>query len=142
MTALKKLTKACTTLKNSLSAFVGKRKKAMFSSQGSSDHAVDSGMYGQNTLTGVITGSQAAAMQNAAYNAMLQNVHTTSNPNMLTGATSWKDRERSAPSVGINIERASNGYIIRSNGSSILAMTLEDVQQHVTAIVVSNLVME
>jgi hypothetical protein len=42
----------------------------------------------------------------------------------------------------MQIERASNGYIIRSNGSSIVAMTLEDVQQHVTAIVVSNLVME
>jgi hypothetical protein len=102
----------------------------------------NSGLLGQSTLTGVITGSQNAAMQNAAYNAMLQNVHTTSNPHMLTGATSWKDHERSAPSVGINIERASNGYIIRSNGSSIVAMTLEDVQQHVTAIVVSNLVME
>jgi len=106
------------------------------------DHMIGTSVFGQALSGGTITGSQNAAMQSAAYNAMLQNVHTTSNPNMLTGATSWKDRERSAPSVGINIERASNGYIIRSNGSSILAMTLEDVQQHVTAIVVSSLVME
>ena len=123
----------------------------MSNNSGGSDHNLDSSIYsnvtgtsvfGQALSGGTITGSQNAAMQSAAYNAMLQNVHTTSNPNMLTGATSWKDRERSAPSVGINIERASNGYIIRSNGSSILAMTLEDVQQHVTAIVVSSLVME
>lgn len=113
----------------------------MFSSQGPSDHAVDSGMYGQNTLTGVITGSQAAAMQNAAYNAILQNAHTAANPS-LVAPPRWKDRDSTTPSVGINIERASNGYIIRSNGSSIVAMTLEDLQQHVTAIVVSNLVME
>ena len=133
-------------MKNSLSAFVGKRKKAMGKTSiidtSAADHMIGTSVFGQALSGGTITGSQNAAMQSAAYNAMLQNVHTTSNPNMLTGATSWKDRERSAPSVGINIERASNGYIIRSNGSSILAMTLEDVQQHVTAIVVSNLVME
>lgn len=123
----------------------------MSNNSGGSDHNLDSSIYsnvtgtsvfGQALSGGTITGSQNAAMQSAAYNAMLQNAHTTSNPHMLTGATSWKDPERSAPSVGINIERASNGYIIRSNGSSIVAMTLEDVQQHVTAIVVSNLVME
>lgn len=92
---------------------------------------------------GTITGAQNAAMQSAAYNGLLQNAHIANNQHMIAkGNNVWKDYERSAPSVGINVERASNGYIIRSNGSSVVAMTLEDVQQHVTAIVVSNLVME
>jgi adenosylmethionine-8-amino-7-oxononanoate aminotransferase len=103
---------------------------------------IGTGIFGQ-ALGGTITGSQNAAMQSAAYNNLLQNVHTTSNPHLVTqGSSGWRDPERSSPSVGINIERASNGYIIRSNGSSIVAMTLEDVQQHVTAIVVSNLVLD
>lgn len=137
-------------MKSSLSASIGRKKKAMFSSQGASDHAADAGIYGQamasNTgiLSGnTITGAQAAAMQNAAYNGLLQNAQNANNPHMISKSSSgWRDYERSAPSVGINVERAANGYIIRSNGSSIVAMTLEDVQQHVTAIVVSNLVME
>ena len=105
------------------------------------DHMIGTSVFGQALSGGTITGSQNAAMQSAAYNAMLQNAHIAANPS-LVAPPHWKDRESSAPSVGINIERASNGYIIRSNGSSIVAMTLEDVQQHVTAIVVSNLVME
>lgn len=145
MTALKKLTKACTTLKNSLSAFVGRKKKAMGKTSiidtSAADHMIGTSVFGQALSGGTITGSQNAAQQNAAYNAMLQNAHIAANPSWVA-PPHWKDHERSAPSVGINIERASNGYIIRSNGSSIVAMTLEDVQQHVTAIVVSNLVME
>ena len=122
----------------------------MSNNSGGSDHNLDSSIYsnvtgtsvfGQALSGGTITGSQNAAMQNAAYNAMLQNAHTAANPS-LVAPPRWKDRDSTTPSVGINIERASNGYIIRSNGSSIVAMTLEDLQQHVTAIVVSNLVME
>jgi hypothetical protein len=103
---------------------------------------IGTSVFGQ-ALGGTITGSQNAAMQSAAYNNMLQNANIASNPHLVTqGSSGWRDPERSSPSVGIQIMRASNGYIIRSNGSSIVAMTLEDVQQHVTAIVVSNLVME
>ena len=123
----------------------------MSSSKSASDHAADAGAYGQafggigagllsnNTLTG----AQNAAIQSAAYNNMLQNAQIANNPHIISkGSSGWKDFERSSPSVGINIERASNGYIIRSNGSSIVALTLEEVQQHVTAIVVSNLVLD
>jgi len=105
------------------------------------------GAIGQGMLSGgTITGSQNAAQQSAAYNAMLQNAAIAPNPHTITAATGWrdfgKDYERSRASVTINVERASNGYIIRAEGSSVVAMTLEEVQQHVTAIVVSNLVLD
>jgi hypothetical protein len=96
---------------------------------------IGTSVFGQALSGGTITGSQNAAMQSAAYNAMLQNAHTAANPMLVK-------QDRVSNTVGMQIERASNGYIIRSNGSSIVAMTLEDLQQHVTAIVVSNLVME
>lgn len=101
------------------------------------------GAIGQGMLSGgVITGSQNAAQQNAMYNSMVQNASIASNPHAITAATGWKDYERSRASVTINVERASNGYIIRAEGSSTIAMTLEELQQHVTAIVVSNLVLD
>ena len=104
----------------------------MSTSQSASDHAADARGYGQ-ALGGTITGAQNAAMQSAAYNNTLH---------ARIGKPLWGEGELSGSSVGINIERASNGYIIRSNGSSTVAMTLEEVQQHVTAIVVSNLVLD
>jgi hypothetical protein len=133
MNQFKRLAKVCITLRNSLSAYIGRKKSLMSISQSASDHAADARGYGQ-ALGGVITGAQNAAMQSAAYNGLLQNAHIAK--------PFWREGELSAPSVGINIERASNGYIIRSNGSSTVATTLEEVQQHVTAIVVSNLVLD
>ena len=100
------------------------------------------GAIGQGMLSGTITGSQNAALQSAAYNAMLQNANIASNPMLTQPSASWRDVERARASVSINVERASNGYIIRAEGSSVVAMTLEEVQQHVTAIVVSNLVLD
>jgi len=126
MNLLKRLAKACITLKNSLSAFVDKKKSPM---------ALDTSIYGQAVLdqkfgSGTISSAQNAAMQRGAYNSMMQNPQAV-----------WKEYERTSPNVGINIERASNGYIIRSQGTLVVATTLEDLQQHVTAIVVSSLVL-
>jgi len=113
-------------LKNSLSAFVDKKKSPM---------ALDTSIYGQAVLdqkfgSGTISSAQNAAMQRGAYNSMMQNPQAV-----------WKEYERTSPNVGINIERASNGYIIRAQGTLVVATTLEDLQQHVTAIVVSSLVL-
>lgn len=107
-------------MKNSLSAFVDKKKSPM----------INASIYGQTLGSGTTTGAQNAAMQSAAYNSMMQNPQAV-----------WKEHERTSPNVGINIERASNGYIIRSQGTLVVATTLEDLQQHVTAIVVSSLVL-
>ena len=93
------------------------------------------GMTGQGMLSGgIISGAQNAAQQNSIYNASMQNAQILK--------SGWADHERSRASVTINVERASNGYIIRAEGSSTIAMTLEELQQHVTAIVVSNLVLD
>jgi hypothetical protein len=97
---------------------------------------INQGAIGQGLLgSGVLTGSQNAAMQSAAYNNMMQNAQTAK-------TTSWGDSEGTRVSVSINVERASNGYIIRADGLSTVATTLEELQQHVTAIVVSNLVLD
>lgn len=106
----------------------------MSNNQGAIGHALLSG--------GVITGSQNAAQQNAMYNSMVQSASIASNPHAITAATGWRDYERSRASVSINVERASNGYIIRAEGSSTIAATLEELQQHVTGIVVSTLVLD
>ena len=115
----------------------------MFSSQNASDDMNDSRIYsnaaatsvfGQGAPTGTLTGAQNAAMQNASYNSMMQSAQIAK--------PVWTNRERSYPNVSINFERASNGYIIRAEGLSTVATTLEELQQHVTAIVVSNLVLD
>lgn len=98
--------------------------------------AIDTSIYGQAVLgqafgNGAISSAQNAAMQSKAYTSMMQNPQAV-----------WKEYERTSPTVGINIERASNGYIIRSQGTIVVATTLEDLQQHVTAIVVSSLVLD
>ena len=102
----------------------------MFSSQSAIGQGLLSGGTGST-----ITGAQNAAQQNAKYNSMLQNAQLSASP-------PWSRVESSKASVSINVERASNGYIIRAEGLSTIAATLEELQQHVTAIVVSNLVLD
>ena len=96
---------------------------------------IGTSVFGQAFGSGAITGSQNAAMQSAAYNNMMQNAQTAK-------TTSWGGSGGTRVSVSINVERASNGYIIRTEGLSTIAATLEELQQHVTAIVVSNLVLD
>ena len=106
--------------------------------------ALDTSIYGQAVLdqkfgSGTISSAQNAAMQSSAQNAAMQ--RGAYNSMMQNPQAVWKEHERTSPNVGINIERASNGYIIRSQGTLVVATTLEDLQQHVTAIVVSSLVL-
>ena len=99
------------------------------------DHMIGTSVFGQSLSGGTITGSQNAAMQSAAYNNMIQNAQ-------IAKTTAWGNQESTRTTIGMQIERASNGYIIRSEGTSVIATTLEALQQHVTAIVVSNLVLD
>jgi hypothetical protein len=123
-----------------------------------SGNLIGTSVFGQNTLTGVITGSQAAAMQNAAYNSMMQNAHSTSNPPILgnSGASMpgsiFSNMAKNSVAAAANkrifvgnleVSQVANGYIVNIGTkegyefTTYIASTIVEVNKIIAAAMVA-----